>query len=450
MILLRSSLHTQLVEEIVGTRSNGNFRGLTHLLNTASVADGFLATIDPQVFSQFWEPGAPRSIKNWFVNIPTWLNGILDPRTKTDEVSSVLYYLWEHFSTHLVNSLHVARLRSGIPSCGGILAFVGGLKICLVLKYEFIGNQPRIRPVTIISDPQSVFDFWGAIDSASGSARNQLKQILVSGHKIIAHRNVLIHVDRSKDSDVFGPSIDTLVLAEILAQAIYEGNDKKRFKVAMEVGCGNGLLTVSLLKNLPSLTELFSIDAEFSAVACTARNLRNVKSNEMEHSLAVHLINGGFDPDLLNRKFDLIVCNPPYIPFINSGQIDKSLRVGDYITAVGGTDLCELLIKSSYDLLNPGGRLLIMTSSLILASVASWIPTGCNMEYALWPNGFEVLFDVEAVLSQPKWVEYLLKEHGLKKKKGMYFHTLYPVWIIRPDLVHEQNPIEFPGSSTVG
>lgn len=447
MILLESSLHKQFVEEITDALSNKEYRNLTYFLDTTSVADGFLATLDSRISSQFWGLDVSTSLNNWFLNIPNWLNKILDPRTQPDESSSVLYYLWEHFSTHLISSLRMARLRSGIPPRGGVLAFVGGGYICLILKYEFTGNQPRVHPVTMISNPQSVFDFWGAIDSVSGSARNQLKQILASGHKLISHRGTLIHVDRRKDMDVFGPSIDTLVLAEVLAQAIYESNDNSRIKVAMEIGCGNGLLTVSLFKHLADLVELFSIDSDLNAVACTARNLDSVKPTKgLIHHPNIYLINGTFNPDVLNRKFDLIVCNPPYIPF-PLNHLNNDLKTGDYIKAVGGTDLCELVVKSSYSLLNPGGRLLIMTSSLVLDEVTSWIPNTCNLQFALGNEGFEVLFDVEAVLSQPNWLEYLVEERGLiMKKKEMYYHTLHPLWIISTAKLYEQDSAEFQGN----
>src|SRR4029077_8205677 len=129
-----------------------------------------------------------------------------------------LYHLWDRFETDLKEQLVRARLVGNLPAHGGVFTFTGGLAKCLVTRYEFSGREPKIEPVALVDSPKSAFDFWHAIDQAGPNARNVLKAVLMSGHKLVSHRGILTHVDRRFEPQVFGPSIDTLVMAEILAQ----------------------------------------------------------------------------------------------------------------------------------------------------------------------------------------------------------------------------------------
>ena len=43
--------------------------------------------------------------------------------------------------------------------------------------------------------------------------------------------------------------------------------------------------------------------------------------------------------------------------------------------------------------------------------------------------GFEVFFDVEAVLNNSKWLNFLIDSGGVVQKEGTYFHKLYPIWV---------------------
>jgi len=52
-----------------------------------------------------------------------------------------------------------------------------------------------------------------------------------------------------------------------------------------------------------------------------------------------------------------------------------------------------------------------------------------SIDSPLGQDGFQVLFDVEAVLDTPAWLDYLLQRGGLVSRDGLYYHTLHPVWI---------------------
>jgi methylase of polypeptide subunit release factors len=242
----------------------------------------------------------------------------------------------------------------------------------------------------------------------------------------VAHRGVLIHVDRRLDVGVFGPSIDTLVMAEILAQQIFENG--LAYETALEVGSGNGLLTALLaLRGASDLKELFSIDMSAAATACTIRNFStNIGGTNPPY--LTYFMTGYFDPTLFNREFDLIVCNPPYIPLPNEMRPTTSTVV-DFAHAVGGLDLGISLIKNSPRMLKRTGRMLLMASSLCLQDFEEAVPQGAAASRPLGPDGFEVIFDVEAVFNRPYWLKYLIEECGLTKRGDTYYHSLHPIWI---------------------
>jgi len=432
MICLRSKAHLDLLNALALSQSVGHCHKWNDLLKTGKnqAFDPFLAIFDFGFDnSPFRELPDFRGFDSWFLHVERWRQRRLDARIRSDVGSDALFNLWEYFSNNLTELLRRARMDAGIPRSGGVLAFVGGLTKCLVINYEIVGETPRLHPVAIIPDPKSAFDILGAIDQADATARNALKSILETGHKIVAHRGVLIHVDRRNDSNVFGPSIDTLVLSEILAQQLIEAEQTK-VETAMEIGCGNGMLTSMLCKYL-DFEELYSMDVSFNAVSCTSRNLSIInRGYRRDSSKSMFLIAGEFRPDLINRQFDLIVCNPPYIPLDPHFGMSPQ-TVADFFQAVAGTTLIKDLLQSAPTLLKPGGRLLMMTSSLSIDEALSWVPHNLKVSRPLGDQGIEVFFDVEAVLNHQDWLSYLIDSCGLIKRDDLFYHSLHPIWLER-------------------
>lgn len=394
----------------------------------APFTDGFLAVLDPRVRSELF---GRRSLSKWLLNVDEWLWRLWDPRHANSKADVLLSILWDNYSQHLTRALRLARVASGIPAHGGVLGFVAGLSVCIVLRYKFAGITPKIQVVAVIEKPQSVFDFWGAIDHANVNARNELKAILASGHKIIYHRGVLTHVDRRVDLDVFGPSIDTLVMSEAIVTGLVEQCDPKpRIRRALEIGTGSGLLSCCLAQNLNTIKELHCLDIDPRATACTTRNMATALAQPGVGRLGVRYETGSFKPSAF-RYTDLIVCNPPYIPEMPDHKHLRS-STKEYLKAVAGIDLLLEILDSLPTLLSSNGRLLLMLSSLCLKEVTPRIPKDFLVEKPYGNQGLEVGFDVEAVLSSDDWRDFLLVgKRLLSRRKGAYSHVLHPIWVRR-------------------
>lgn len=428
-----SPLHAQLVQTIEHALMTGDIHPWENKLKDFPGADRFAPVLDSRTSGKLFTTRPEANFNDWVGNIRVWSHRLQDPRTTLTRADAILQALWERFKSELTDSLVRARLQAPIPSEGSVLCYVGNLSKCLVVHYELAGDVPRLQPVAIIDSPQSAFDIWTTIDHVDAAARNILKNSVQSGHKLVLHRGVLTHVDKRNDSRVFGPTIDTLVLAEILAQDLIDnamvGDDRSRLPTGvLEIGCGSGLVMAGLVRNVGSIDEISCIDIEVGAIACTKKNLNIASRNFAGGGLPkANLIVGAFEPRFLNRTFDLIVCNPPYIPAPPTGSRESR---GVLFGAVSGTELAEVIVASLSGLLAANARLLLMTSSLSVDHIMSHIPAGYVVTRPLGESGFEALFDVDDVLKDASWLESLLQAGGLSQRGGAYYHRLHPLWVI--------------------
>lgn len=411
---------------------NENFNDWDKAINKTVYSDGFLAFLEHPNSQSLLNHYGFDNLNKWILNADTWSAQYFDPRNDNDSKAMILYALWSHFKNSVTDLLKQSRLRSNLPTSGGILVYTAGLSKCLVLKYNIDSEFPKLELIDIINNPQSAFDFWGTILKAELREKNSLKEILSTGHKIIIHRGVIIHVDRRKDLQVFGPSIDTLLVNEILSQEIYE--NEIVIEKALEIGCGNGLITVSLAKSCKNLNEIYSLDINFNAIYCVHKNINANINPFILSKKKVYLTNGEYGTSLFNTKYNLIVCNPPYIPLEDSKKdINKKI---DYFQAVGGLELVDEILSSLNEVLAHDGKLLLLVSNLSLDYTISKIPE--QFKYTLpLPNGHRVLFDVEAVLNDPNWLKFLTEKCGLIIEKDNFFHDIYPIWISRKQLDNE-------------
>lgn len=428
MINLTTTTYESLTKSLSDAINTQEFDYWRSILNNNANIDGFLVLFNHPIFENLLNKLGFKSFKDWILRADTWNEEILNPNNETNPESLILYHLWNSHCNHLISSLRQSRLSGELPQKGGVLSFIGGLSKCIIFKFEIVSNYPKIQPIDVIDNPKSVFDFWSIVNVLGLKEKNVLKEILSSGHKIIYNRGITIHVDRRIDLGVFGPTIDTLLLAEVINQELFE-NNSINIENAIEIGCGNGLLTVCLAKYSKNLRKLVSVDINFLSLVCCNRNITGNTTPFQIKKINFNLIKGAFDPRLFDYKFDLIVCNPPYIPLFDE-KAGKFQSKKDYFEAVGGLELIDEILGSLDTMLSEKGKLLLLVSSLSLDYTIKNIPANYNHELII-PEGYDVLFDVEAVLNNAKWFKFLSETGGLFEKDGLLYHKLYPIWILK-------------------
>ncbi len=103
----------------------------------------------------------------------------------------------------------------------------------------------------------------------------------------------------------------------------------------LDLGCGYGPLGLTLAKQAKQGTTLL-VDKDFVAVDYTQKN---IELNKLDNASAI--LSNGFD-QVTTGRFDLIVSNIP---------------------AKVGNEMLWLFLHDAYRLLNPGGRLVVVTIS---------------------------------------------------------------------------------------
>lgn len=374
------------------------------------------------------------SLTEWLNYAEDWYGEqYKDPRAPDDPLVRVLYGSWQHLKDSLVRALMAARQGTEFPDRGGVLCFIARLKLCLVIQFEFHLTAPSVEPLAVVEEPKSAFAIWASVEEQSPARRDALRKMLVSGHKLIFHRGVLIHVDRRTDSTVFGPSIDTIVMAEILADELY----RSKLEAAalpdsfIEIGTGSGMLLAGALRALPDAGRLVGVEVNYGSIVCTHRNLVTAHGalDPLEGGKCL-LIAGKFEAARLAGGFDLAACNPPYIPALEDASAAKS-GAQDYLGAVGGGRLIEQLLGSLDELLSPTGKLLLMINNMGIEQIEKAVPEGFTTQRPFGREGRPVLLELEALYERDAVLRKLIDEGTIIQRGDSLEHVLHPIWIMR-------------------
>jgi release factor glutamine methyltransferase len=146
-----------------------------------------------------------------------------------------------------------------------------------------------------------------------------------------------------------------------------------------DLGAGSGILAVTLAKRLPS-SRLTAIDVSSAALAVAQRNAERhgvTERIEWFHSDLFASV-----PD--DRRFDVIVSNPPYITTAEMAALVGDVRRFEPELALHGgeqgTDVISRLIPQAADRLAPEGWLLMEISPTIVSTVESLLEAEPRLE----------------------------------------------------------------------
>ena len=148
---------------------------------------------------------------------------------------------------------------------------------------------------------------------------------------------------------------------EELVQMVVE-QCKGRGVSIWDVGTGSGCIAISLAKMLPD-AQVFATDISEEALAVASRNAHR---NGVEVTFARHDMRDTEHLPFGDRRFDIIVSNPPYIPASDRNSMHRN--VTDYEPSLAlfvpdnDTLWCyEAVARLGRQTLNPGGRIYVET-----------------------------------------------------------------------------------------
>jgi release factor glutamine methyltransferase len=165
------------------------------------------------------------------------------------------------------------------------------------------------------------------------------------------------------------PETEFLVIAALdLAKAFHQSDEI----AVCDVGTGSGVIAVCLARHLPN--------CRVTAVDISPEALAVARFNVAKHDVAdrIELL----ESDLLksvpsDRRFDLILSNPPYVSQAEFDTLAPDVREYEprdaLIAGVSGTEVIEALLPQAAERLRPGGHLLVEISPMIHEAVCRLI-----------------------------------------------------------------------------
>jgi release factor glutamine methyltransferase len=158
---------------------------------------------------------------------------------------------------------------------------------------------------------------------------------------VLSYNNSDIESNRNMISKIlnYQPSDDTYLLLDSLAG--YRG------KTALEIGVGSGIILKELCKRFSVV-----VGTDIDLDALTLCNQSNITEADLVCCNAANALAS-------SQKYDLIVSNPPYLPFDDNNICDTTIYGG-----IIGSELAIEFIKSAINLLSRHGAILILLSSL--------------------------------------------------------------------------------------
>ena len=149
---------------------------------------------------------------------------------------------------------------------------------------------------------------------------------------------------------VFRPISDSHMLADVLRNEILHGESR-----VLDLCTGSGLL---------ALTAALAGVRDVTAVDVSRRSVMTVRVNARLNGVRVRALRGSLFGPVAGERFDVITCNPPYVP----AETDELPRSGPQRAWDAGRDgraVLDRLLAEAPAHLRPGGRLLVTHSSLL-------------------------------------------------------------------------------------
>jgi release factor glutamine methyltransferase len=141
------------------------------------------------------------------------------------------------------------------------------------------------------------------------------------------------YVDRS----VLIPRPETEVLIDLILSQI---NNKNNYFNILDIGTGSGCILISLLKELVKAKGI-GVDKSSKAIGIAKKNSTSQQVDSRSSFKNVNLENIKFD-----KKFDLIVSNPPYLPDVSLKNLNLDIKLYEpKIALQGGVQGVDFLYK---------------------------------------------------------------------------------------------------------
>jgi release factor glutamine methyltransferase len=173
-------------------------------------------------------------------------------------------------------------------------------------------------------------------------------------------------------TSAYEPAEDSFLLLDALEQEMDSifCTQSQQSKFVLEVGCGSGIISTAMAKkfkeNGSNVPCVFSIDVNPEATLLTQKNsFLNGLDDYMVQPILLDGVHSAYK--CFRNQFDIIVCNPPYVPILpgenpedlNAGLLEKSWTGGP-----DGNQFITPFLTNVGKILKHDGVLYLLLSSL--------------------------------------------------------------------------------------
>ena len=157
------------------------------------------------------------------------------------------------------------------------------------------------------------------------------------------------------DKNVLIPRVDSELLVDLAVKAL---RGRKMDARVLDLCCGSGCLGCAIAHELPA-TRVVMVDVSAEALTVSRKN---VLRNSLTPRVTCMEADATKAPPMLVGNFDLVVCNPPYIPTTDIIGLDSSVRDWEPHLALDGgddgLDFYRAVLKYWKGVLRHGGLLM--------------------------------------------------------------------------------------------
>lgn len=221
-----------------------------------------------------------------------------------------------------------------------------GIKARMLLQY--ILNQTRQE---IIINSEKIVN-QNQIDEYEKSINKIIDGLPI---QYITHNQQFMGLEFYVDENVLIPQPDTEVLVEQTIKIINQLSKNGKKVEVLDLCTGSGAIAISIGHYCNDL-EITATDISLKALEITKKN---AKTNEV---INLEILKSDLFNELSEKKFDVIVSNPPYIETETIKKLSKDVQAEPHIALDGGKDGLEFyrkILNESYKYLRPNGYLLL-------------------------------------------------------------------------------------------
>lgn len=258
-------------------------------------------------------------------------------------------------------------------------------------KTKFVAT---INNPVLITDTYQMFQF-------DPITRDTLQALFSSDKRTIEYDKTSMLFRQSKYPGLWGPNIDTMFFCKAIQNA-----DFSETKNLGEIGAGSGFITKYILNNNSQIETALMMDINPYSGKCINEHIKDERANFQEGDAIL---------TMKNKKFDTLICNPPYI--IRPKSVEDN--------AYEGLGLFEEVVKTLNETLNENGKFYSVISSISeKQALKACEQANCSVKYL---DSMNVPLKVLNIYNNKDWLNHLLNNSGLREenKNGHpYWHTI--------------------------